>query len=117
MALKFGHDARLISAKLVASMRQNQKTDKNDALAVAQAAQLTDVSFVNGKSKEQQELQTLARLRELAVKHKVAMHNQIKSLLLEFNIRVSPSQGGLSGRSENAKRCESLLNTLLALSF
>ncbi|MEP7706787.1 IS110 family transposase [Paraglaciecola sp. 25GB23A] len=97
ISLKFGHDARLISAKLVASVRQNQKTDKNDALAVAQAAQLNDVSFINGKSKEQQELQTLARLRELAVKHKVAMQNQIKSLLLEFNIRVSPSQGGLSG--------------------
>ena len=27
-ALKHGHDARLISAKLVASVRQNQKTDK-----------------------------------------------------------------------------------------
>ncbi len=97
MALKYGHDARLISAKLVASVRQNQKTDKNDALAIAQAAQLIDVSFINGKSKEQQELQTLARLRELAVKHKVAIENQIKSLLLEFNIRISPRQGGLSG--------------------
>ena len=96
-ALKHGHDARLISAKLVASVRQNQKTDKNDALAVVQAAQLTDVSFINGKSREQQELQTLARLRELAVKHKVAMHNQLTALLLEFNIRVSNKNGGLSG--------------------
>ena len=100
-ALEYGHDARLISAKLVASVRQNQKTDKNDALAVAQAAQLTDVSFINGKSKEQQELQTLVRLRELAIKHKVAMQQQIKSLLLEFNIRVSSSQGGLNGVVEN----------------
>lgn len=97
MALKYGHDARLISAKLVASVRQNQKTDKNDALAVAQASQLIDISFINGKSKEQQELQTLARLRELAVKQKVALELQLKSLLLEFNIRVSPRQGGLSG--------------------
>ena len=95
-ALEYGHDARLISAKLVASVRQNQKTDKNDALAVAQAAQLTDVSYIKGKSKEQQELQTLVRLRELALKHKVAMQQQIKSLLLEFNIRVSSNQGGLS---------------------
>lgn len=100
-ALEYGHDARLISAKLVASVRQNQKTDKNDALAVAQAAQLTDVTFINGKSKEQQELQTLVRLRELAIKHKVAMQQQIKSLLLEFNIRVSSSQGGLNGVVED----------------
>lgn len=32
IALSFGHDARLISAKLVANIRQHQKTDKNDAL-------------------------------------------------------------------------------------
>ena len=99
--LEHGHDARLISAKLVASVRQNQKTDKNDALAVAQAAQLTDVSFINGKSKEQQELQTLARLRELAIKHKVALQNQLTALLLEFNIRVSSAKGGLSGVIES----------------
>jgi len=39
-ATRLGHDARLISAKLVAKIRQNQKTDKNDALAVVQASQL-----------------------------------------------------------------------------
>jgi transposase len=32
-AIEAGHDARLISAKLVSYVRQNQKTDKNDALA------------------------------------------------------------------------------------
>lgn len=37
------------------------------------------------------------RLRELAVKQKVAMNNQLKALLLEFNIRVSTKKGGLSG--------------------
>ena len=35
-AIEAGHDAQLISAKLVASIRQNQKTDKNDALAIVQ---------------------------------------------------------------------------------
>ena len=97
VALSHGHDARLISAKLASSVRQNQKTDKNDALAVAQAAQLTDVSFINGKSRQQQELQTLTRLRELAVKQKVASQNQLGASLLEFNIRVSPQKGGLNG--------------------
>lgn len=97
IALTYGHDARLISAKLVSSVRQNQKTDKNDALAITQAAQLTDVAFINGKSRQQQELQTLSRLRELSVKQKVACQNQLTALLLEFSIRVSPQKGGLSG--------------------
>lgn len=101
VALSHGHDARLISAKLVSSVRQNQKTDKNDALAIAQASQMPDISFINGKSRKQQELQTLTRLRELAVKQKVACQNQLSSVLLEFNIRVSPKKGGLNGVIED----------------
>lgn len=95
-ALKYGHNAKLISAKLVSMIRQNQKTDRNDALAVAQASQLTDVNFVNGKNEQQQEMQSVMRMRELAVKQKVAIQQQITALLLEFNIRVSTKQGGLS---------------------
>jgi len=96
-ALKHGHDAKLVSARLVAMIRQNQKTDKNDALAVAQASQLTDVNFINGKNIKQQEMQSILRMRELAVKQKVAIQQQITALLLEFNIRISAKQGGLSG--------------------
>jgi transposase len=36
-AISAGHDARLISAKLVDPVRQKQTTDKNDALASVQA--------------------------------------------------------------------------------
>ena len=100
-AIEAGHDARLISAKLVASIRQNQKTDKNDALAIVQASQLADIQFVKGKSVEQQQLQSMMRLRELAIKQKTASSNQIKALLLEFNIRVSLKQGGLKGAVES----------------
>lgn len=92
-----GHDARLLSAKLVSQIRQNQKTDKNDALAIVQASQLVDIKFINGKTFEQHELQSIMRMRELAVKHKVALRNQIEALLLEFNIRISSRKGGLNG--------------------
>lgn len=78
-------------------IRQNQKTDKNDALAVAQASQLVDVNFINGKTFQQQELQTIMRMRELAIKHKITLNQQIRLLLLEFNIRVSTKAGGLGG--------------------
>jgi len=94
-AASHGHDARLISAKLVSVVRQNQKTDKNDALAVVQATLLPDVTFISGKSSEQQQLQSVMRLRELSVKQKTASGNQLKALLLEFNIRVSAKNGGL----------------------
>ncbi len=78
-------------------IRENQKTDKNDALAVVQAGQLVDVNFIKGKSFAQQELQSILRMRELAIEHKVAQGNQLTSLLLEFNIRISPTKGGING--------------------
>ena len=94
-AIKSGHDARLISAKLVKAVRQNQKTDKNDALAIAQTLFLPEVSFINGKSIEQQQLQSIQRLRELAIKSQNASQKQIVSLLLELNIRLPNTQGGI----------------------
>lgn len=89
IATENGHDASIVSARLVSQIRQNQKTDKNDALAIVQASQLVDIKFINGKTFEQQELQSIMRMREFTVKHKVALRNQIEALLLEFNIRVS----------------------------
>ncbi len=100
-AIAAGHKAKLISAKLVSTVRQNQKTDKNDALAIVQASQLPDIQFIEGKNSEQQQLQTILRLRELGIKQKIASSNQIKALLLEFNIRVSPKNGGLKGVVES----------------
>ena len=54
-ATEAGHDARLISAQLVSAIRQNQKTDKNDALAIIQASLLPEVNFISGKNVEQQQ--------------------------------------------------------------
>ncbi len=91
-AIDAGHDARLISAKLVSIVRQNQKTDKNDALAIIQAALLPDITLISGKSVEQQQLQSIQRLRELAIKQRDASRKQIIALLLELNLR-SPNNG------------------------
>lgn len=96
-AVEAGHAAHLISAKLVSTVRQNQKTDKNDALAIVQASLLPDICHINGKTIDQQQLQSILRLRELAVKQKTATGNQLKALLLEFNIRVGTRDGGLGG--------------------
>ena len=98
---ELGHDAQLISAKLVDTVRQNQKNDKNDALAIIQAAMLPDIKFIAGKDLVQQQMQSVLRLRELAIKQKTALHNQLVALLLEFNIRVATRTGGLRGAIES----------------
>ena len=101
-ATKYGHDSRLISARLVDTVRQNQKNDKNDALAIVQAANLPDVKFISGKNAHQQQMQSIMRLRDLAVKQKTASKNQLIALLLEFNIRVSNRNGGLRTAIDSA---------------
>ena len=97
VAIAAGHDAKLICPKLVSSVRQKQKTDKNDAFAIVQASFIPGITFITGKNIEQQQLQSMMRLRELAVKQKTALNNQLGSLLLEFNIRFSSRTGGLRG--------------------
>lgn len=100
-AVEAGHAAHLISAQLVSTIRQNQKTDKNDALAIVQASLLPDISFIKGNTVDQQQLQSILRLRELAVRQKTASGNQLKALLLEFDIRISSRNGGLGGVIES----------------
>lgn len=100
-AKEAGHDARLISAKLVSIVRQNQKTDKNDALAIIQAALLPDVTFISGKNAEQQQLQSIQRLRELAIRQRDASRKQIVALLLELNFRSPNSGAGMIGKIED----------------
>jgi len=94
-AIEAGHDARLISAKLVSVVRQNQKTDKNDALAIVQATFMPDVTYIGGKTVEQQQLQSIKRLRELAVKQQDASQKQLIALLFELNIKISSRKGGI----------------------
>lgn len=94
-AREAGHDARLISAKFVSVIRQSQKTDANDALAIVQATYVPQVKYISGKSFEQQQLQSIKRFKDLAEKHETALLNQVAALLTEFNIKASCKTGGL----------------------
>lgn len=96
-----GHTVKLICANLVSKIRQNQKTDKNDALAIIQAASIPSIRFIGGKTHQQQQLQSIMRLRELSIKQKTALSNQISALLSEFGIRVYGRKGGLKGAVED----------------
>ena len=111
-ALEAGHDARLISAKLVSIVRKNQKTDKNDALAIVQATFLPDVTYIGGKTVEQQPLQSIKRLRELTVKQSDATQKQLISLLLELNIKIANRRGGIVSAIEDV--LEDATNALTA---
>jgi transposase len=63
---------------------QGNKTDARDALAIAEAAARDSVPAVGIRSVEGQQMQALHRARELWMKQRVALANQIRGLLAEF---------------------------------
>ena len=57
----------------------------------------------------------MQRLRDLAIKQQTALNNQLKALLLEFNLRVSNKKGGLKGLIERESGFSSEFRQALTL--
>lgn len=88
LAESFGHEVRVINPKKVKAFLQGQKTDANDALAIAMAATQFGVRFSQLKNEEQQTLQTLATSRKFLDKELTALNNHIRAYLYEYGITM-----------------------------
>lgn len=84
-----GHEVRLIAPQFVKPYVKGNKTDRNDAAAICEAAQRPDMRFVALKTVEQQQVLSLHRLRQGLVKTRTALVNQLRGLLTEFGV-VAP---------------------------
>jgi len=78
-----GHQVRLMSPEYVRPYVKAQKNDDRDAEAIAEAATRPTMRFVELKSEEQLDVQTLHRVRDRLVGERTSLTNQIRSLLLE----------------------------------
>jgi len=83
-----GHKVRLLAPQLVKPFVKGNKNDYNDAEAIAEAAQRPCMRFVPIKAVEQQDIQTVHRVRERLVKNRTALVNQVRGLLAEFGIVI-----------------------------
>jgi transposase len=81
-----GHQVKLIPAQHVVAFRQGAKNDRNDAAAIAEAATRPNMRTVPVKTTDQQDLQTIHRVRERLVHHRTALINEIRGLLLEYGV-------------------------------
>ena len=81
-----GHSVKLIPAQHVTPFVRGNKSDRNDALAIAEAAQRPNLRSVPVKSLEQQDVQSLHRMRTRYTKTRVALINQMRGLLSEYGI-------------------------------
>ena len=85
-----GHTVRLLPAQHVAPFVRGNKSDHNDALAIAEAARRPHLQPVPLKSVEQQDIQCLHRVRERYIAHRIGVSNQARGLLSEYGI-VAPT--------------------------
>ena len=86
--LSLGHETKIIPAKCIISFRQGHKTDKNDALAVAEAAKRSNIKISPIKSIDHQGMLAIQRSRELLVREKVKLSDHIRGISLEFGIVI-----------------------------
>ncbi|HSW97680.1 MAG TPA: IS110 family transposase [Candidatus Saccharimonadales bacterium] len=83
-----GHQVKLISPQFVKPFVKTNKNDAHDAQAITEAASRPDMRFVPIKTKEQQDIQSIHRIRERLVGQRTALTNQIRGLLSEYGIVV-----------------------------
>ena len=101
---KQGHTVKLMSPEYVRPYVKAQKNDDRDAEAIAEAATRPTMRFVELKSEEQLDLQSLHRVRSRLVAARTTLMNQLRAILLERGIVIA------KGR----RRLEQALHELLA---
>lgn len=83
-----GHSVRLIPPQYVKPFVKGNKTDRNDAEAICEAAQRPNMRLVSVKSEEQQALMAAQSSRELLVKSRTALSNHLRGVLGEFGLQA-----------------------------
>lgn len=86
-----GHTVHMIPAQHVKPFVRGNKNDRNDALAIAEASFRPNIRFVPIKSLEQQDIQSLHRIRDKLVSRKTALVNQTRGLLSEYGVFINES--------------------------
>ena len=90
-----GHTVRLIAPAFVTPYRKSGKNDDNDADAICEAVGRPNMRFVPVKSRDQQALLTLHRVRQGFVEERTALINRVRGLLAEFGFVFAQRHGGL----------------------
>lgn len=83
-----GYKTKLICPKYVKPYVQTNKNDYNDARAICEAASRPTMRFVTHKTVEQQDIQSIHRMRERLVESRTSLVNQARGLLSEYGVII-----------------------------
>lgn len=84
------HTVKLISPQFVKPFVKTNKNDANDAEVIVKAASRPPMHFVPIKQVEQQDIQSIHRVRSRTVKNRTALINENRGLNLEYGISIAP---------------------------
>ena len=90
-----GHEVRLMSPQFVKPYVKTNKNDYNDAEAICEAVSRPTMRYVVPKTIDQQDLQSLHRVRQRLIQGRTALVNQIRGLLAEYGLVVPKHIGQL----------------------
>lgn len=88
--IRSGHSVKLISPQFVKPFVKTNKNDANDAEAIVEAASRPSMNYVPIKMVEQQDIQSIHRVRTRVIKSRTALINEIRGLCLEYGIAIAP---------------------------
>jgi len=84
-----GHTVKLIAPQFVKPFVKGNKNDEQDAQAITEAASRPEMRYVSPKTLEEQDWQSLLRIREGGVEMRTKLCNQIRGLMAEYGIVTS----------------------------
>ena len=83
----YGHAVKLIAPQYVKPFVKGNKNDAADAEAICEAANRPSMRFVFIKNTDQQDTQSVHRIRERLQKNRTALMNEIRGLPLRIRCR------------------------------
>ncbi|HIN16739.1 MAG TPA: IS110 family transposase [Gammaproteobacteria bacterium] len=102
-----GYTVKLIPAQFVKPYVKSQKNDAKDAEAICEAMSRPGMRFVSVKTVEQQDIQSIHRVRSLLMSERTAKANQIRGLVAEYGLvapqHMSPLRQAIPGWLEDAE--------------
>ena len=84
-----GREVRLMAPQYVKPFVKTNKTDANDAEAIAEAASRDSMRFVPVKTVAQQDISSLHCIRSRLVAARTALTNQIRGLVAEYGVVIA----------------------------
>jgi transposase len=93
--LALGHEVKLMNPKFVKPYVKSDKNDRNDSEGICEAVSRPSMRFAGVKNVEQQDIQSLHRIRKGIVDSRLRLTNRIRGILLEYGITVRQGNAGL----------------------